>query len=258
MSCDVISAAVLLIGDELLRGQTQDSNLRVIAGFLADRGIEVTEARVVGDTQDAIVLAVNDLRARHDYVITTGGIGPTHDDKTADAIAIAFGVGIGLREDAHRALSDYYGERGVDEISLRMARIPDGARLIHNPVSGAPGFALGNVCVLAGVPEVMKAMLESAGTYLSGGAVMLSASVRANGLLEGDIAAALGDLEAEGSGHVVFGSYPWFSEREHGVRLVARSRDWRLLDQSIARLTALVRDAGATPELEDGGWRVAR
>jgi molybdenum cofactor synthesis domain-containing protein len=165
-----VTAGVVLIGDELLSGRTQDSNLQTIARFLAPLGVQVTQARVVADVPDAIVEAVHALRTHCTYVFTTGGIGPTHDDKTADSIAQAFGVGIDVREDARAILIEHYG--GADKLNearLRMARIPDGASLIANPVSKAPGFQLGNVFVMAGVPSIMRGMLEDIAPRLEGG-----------------------------------------------------------------------------------------
>ena len=170
----IVTAAVLLIGDEILSGRTQDTNLRTIAQFLAPLGVEVREARVVPDVHETIVATLNDLRARHNYVFTTGGIGPTHDDITADAVAAAFGQHIDVREDALKILRPYYEARGqeINDGRIRMARIPDGASLIHNPVSAAPGFQMGNVFVMAGVPSVMRGMLLDVAHRIEGGAVI--------------------------------------------------------------------------------------
>src|SRR5690606_16701790 len=170
-----VKAAVLLIGDELLSGRTQDVNLQAIAKFLAPLGVQVAEARIVSDEIAHIVSAVNDLRAKYDYVFTTGGIGPTHDDKTADAIAAAFGVNIDVRDDARAILEAHYkGPSNLNDARLRMARIPDGATLIANPVSRAPGFQLGNVFVLAGVPSIMRGMLQDIAHRIEGGAIVRS------------------------------------------------------------------------------------
>lgn len=244
-----VKAAVLLIGDELLSGRTQDVNLQTIAKFLAPLGVQVAEARVVADVPDEIAAALNALRTKYDYVFTTGGIGPTHDDKTADAVAAAFGVGIDVREDARAILEAHYKNRdALNESRLRMARIPDGATLIANPVSKAPGFQLGNVFVLAGVPSIMRGMLEDIGHRIEGGAVVRAVTVRGKGVREGDIADGLAKLEAEAPG-VSFGSYPWFTPEGYGLHLVARSGDADALAKAQADLIALIASCGAEPEL---------
>ncbi len=247
----LIRAAVLIIGDELLSGRTQDTNLRTIANFLAPLGIQVAEARVVSDAPEDIAAAVNALRAAYAYVFTTGGIGPTHDDKTADAIAAAFGVPIGVRDDARAILAAHYGAHTeLNEARLRMARIPEGATLIANPVSKAPGFQLGNVFVMAGVPSIMRAMLEDVAPRLERGAVVQSVTVRAAGLREGDLAAPLEALQrAEPA--VSFGSYPWYAPPDgFGVHLVARSPDAAALARGQAGLLALAQDLGVQGEVQ--------
>jgi molybdenum cofactor synthesis domain-containing protein len=244
-----VKAAVLLIGDELLSGRTQDINLQAIAKYLAPLGVQVAEARVVADVPDAIVAAVNALRAAYDYVFTTGGIGPTHDDKTADAVAAAFGVGIDVREDARAILEAHYkGRTSLNESRLRMARIPDGASLIANPVSKAPGFQLDNVFVLAGVPSIVRGMLQDIGHRIEGGAVVRARTIRAKGVPEGDIADDLGALERATDGVVTFGSYPWFTPEGFGLHLVARSPDGEALEKAVTDLMQLVRARGAEPE----------
>lgn len=245
-----VNAAVLLIGDELLSGRTQDVNLQAIAKFLAPLGVQVAEARVVSDAPEAIVAAVNALRAKYDYVFTTGGIGPTHDDKTADAVAAAFGVNIDVRDDARAILEAHYKSGPLNEARLRMARIPDGARLIANPVSRAPGFQIGNVFVLAGVPSIMRGMLEDVGRRIDGGAVVRSYTVRGKGVREGDIAADLEALE-DAAPNVTFGSYPWFGPEGFGVHLVARSADAVALAKAGQDLMALIRARGTEPEVVD-------
>ena len=244
-----VTAAVLLIGDELLSGRTQDTNLKTIATFLAPLGVQVKEARVVSDAPEAIIEALNALRAAHDYVFTTGGIGPTHDDKTADAVAQAFGVSIDVRADAKAILVDHYGsEDKLNEARLRMARIPDGASLIANPVSKAPGFQLGNVFVMAGVPSIMRGMLEDVGPRLRGGDVMQTVTLRCTGLREGDLAEGFAQIEARLPG-VSLGSYPWFVPgQDYGVHLVARSQNGALLEEAAAAMEALARGLGAAPE----------
>lgn len=243
-----VKAAVLLIGDELLSGRTQDVNLQTLAKFLAPLGVQIAEARVVPDIPDEIIAAVNALRGKYDYVFTTGGIGPTHDDKTADAMAAAFGVGIGVRDDARAILETHYkGAQHLNEARLRMARIPDGATLIANPVSRAPGFQIGNVFVMAGVPSIMRGMLQDVGHRIEGGAVVRSRTVRGRGVKEGDIAAGLAQLEADAPG-VSFGSYPWFTPEGFGLHLVARSSDPVALARAGENLQALIRACGADPE----------
>ncbi len=246
-----VKAAVLLIGDEILSGRTQDVNLQTIAKFLAPLGVQVAEARVVPDVPAEIAAAVNALRLKYDYVLTTGGIGPTHDDKTADAVAQAFGVHIDVREDARAILEAHYkGASNLNEARLRMARIPDGAALISNPVSKAPGFQLDNVFVMAGVPSIMRGMLEGVAPRIEGGAVVRSVTVRGKGVREGDIAAALADLETAANGAVTFGSYPWFAPPDSfGVHLVARSADPSALAKAGDDLMALIRARGVEPEL---------
>jgi molybdenum cofactor synthesis domain-containing protein len=177
----IVTAAVILIGDELLSGRTQDTNLKTIADFLNPLGVEVREARMIPDVHATIIATVNELRAAHDYVFTTGGIGPTHDDITADAVAAAFGKTIDVREDALAILRPYYQARGqeINEGRIRMARIPQDAELILNPVSAAPGFQLGNVFVMAGVPSVTRGMLQDVGHRIRGGAIVHARTVRA-------------------------------------------------------------------------------
>ena len=251
----IVTAAVILIGDEILSGRTQDTNLKTIADFLTPLGVEVREARVIPDVQETIVATVNDLRARFDYVFTTGGIGPTHDDITADAMAAAFGRGIDVRADAMAILAPYYAARGqeMNEGRLRMARIPDGAELILNPVSAAPGFQLDNVFVMAGVPAVTRGMLQDVGTRIRGGSVVHSRTVRAAGVREGDIAAPLGAL-AKATPEASLGSYPFMrlvnGQTEFGTNLVARGRDSEAVDRCVAALAEIVKSQGGEPEID--------
>jgi molybdenum cofactor synthesis domain-containing protein len=250
-----VTAAVILIGDEILSGRTQDSNLKTIADFLNPLGVEVREARVIPDVHETIVATVQLLSKAHDYVFTTGGIGPTHDDITADAVAAAFGRTIDVRADAAAILRPWYEARGqeINEGRMRMARIPAGAELIHNPVSAAPGFRLGNVFVMAGIPAVMRGMLQDIGHRLEGGAVVHSHTVRAQGVREGDIAEPLGAL-ARAWPEVSFGSYPFMrlngKTTEFGVSLVARSRDADLIATSLDALVEIVRAQGGEPEID--------
>jgi molybdenum cofactor synthesis domain-containing protein len=244
-----VKAAVLLIGDELLSGRTQDVNLQTIAKFLGPLGVQIAEVRVVPDIVEEIVAAVNALRARYDYVFSTGGIGPTHDDKTADAMAAAFGVNIDVREDARAILqAQYKDQSSLNEARLRMARIPDGASLIANPISKAPGFQIGNVFVMAGVPSIMRGMLEDIGHRVEGGAVVRSRTVRAKGIGESQIAKGLQQLEDDAGGAVAFGSYPWFTPEGFGIHLVARSADTAALEKAASDLMGLIRDKGGSPE----------
>jgi len=243
-----VKAAVLLIGDELLSGRTQDVNLQTIAKFLAPLGVQVAEVRVVPDVPEEMIAAINALRSKYDYLFTTGGIGPTHDDKTADAIAAAFGVNIDVRDDARAILEAHYkGATNLNEARLRMARIPDGASLIANPVSRAPGFQMGNVFVMAGVPSIMRGMLQDVAHRIEGGAVVRSVTVRGKGVREGDIAAGLQALEEAAPG-VSFGSYPWFLPNDFGVHLVARTSDLAALAKAGDDLKALISARGVEPE----------
>lgn len=251
----IVTAAVILIGDEILSGRTQDTNLKTIADFLNPLGVEVREARVIPDVLETIVATVNDLRARFDYVFTTGGIGPTHDDITADAMAAAFGRSIDVRADAMAILQPYYEARGqeMNEGRLRMARIPDGALLVLNPVSAAPGFQLDNVFVMAGVPAVTRGMLQDVGTRIRGGAIVHSRTVRAAGVREGDVAAPLGAL-AKATPEASLGSYPFMrlvsGQTEFGTNLVARSRDAAAVDRCISALVEIVTSLGGKPEID--------
>ena len=234
------TAAMLVIGDEILSGRTRDSNMHHLAGQLTERGITLTEVRVVADDQAAIVAAVNALRAGHDHVFTSGGIGPTHDDITADAIAAAFGVAITHRADAMKLLGDTYASRGIEfnEARQRMARIPDGAILIDNPVSIAPGFTLGNVHVMAGVPKIFEAMVAGILPSLTGGAPLLSRTLR---LMrgEGEIATPFASFAAQYP-DLAMGSYPFNVNGDYGTNLVLRGTDSDRLDQAIAGLSALL------------------
>ena len=243
------TAAVLLIGDELLSGRTRDINLKNIADYLRPLGIPVRECRIVGDVQDEIVDAINALRGRHTYVFTTGGIGPTHDDITADAVAAAFGADIDHHPEVMAFLAARYAEMGTEfsEARKRMARIPDGASLVKNPVSGAPGFQMENVFTLAGVPQIARAMLEDIGPRLVGGQQLCRLTVQGRGLREGDIADALGKL-AERHEAISFGSYPWYrSLEDNGVSLVASGTDPAALSAVEPELQQIVRAGGAEP-----------
>jgi molybdenum cofactor synthesis domain-containing protein len=233
------TAAMLVIGDEILSGRTRDSNAHHLAKQLTGRGIRLTEVRMIADDHAAIVAAVNALRAANDHVFTSGGIGPTHDDITADAVADAFGVAIGVREDAHAILRAHYARTGLElnAARLRMARIPEGATLIDNPISSAPGFSLGNVHVMAGVPAIFEAMVASVLPTLTGGDPLLSQMVDVpKG--EGEIAAALADLAARYA-DLSFGSYPYTRNGAYGTQLVVRGTDAARLDAAMVELARL-------------------
>ncbi len=239
------SAAMLVIGDEILSGRTQDTNSHHLAGELTQRGIDLKEVRVVADDHAAIVAALNDLRPRFDHVFTSGGIGPTHDDITADAVAAAFDVGIAVREDAREAMRAFYETIGgtLTPARLRMARIPDGATLIDNPVSGAPGFSIGNVHVMAGVPSVFKAMVAGLLPRLDGGAPPVSRSLRVE-RGESEIAEQLTALAGEFP-DISIGSYPFRQDGLLGTNIVVRGSDADRVDTAMARLCALFGDPAA-------------
>jgi molybdenum cofactor synthesis domain-containing protein len=227
---NVPTAAVLLIGDEVLSGRTKDKNLGFIADYLTALGIDLKEARVVADDEAAIVEAVNTLRMKFTYIFTTGGIGPTHDDITADCMAKAFGVGISHHPEASQILKDYFASisREPNEARMRMARVPHGASLIYNSVSKAPGFRMENVFVMAGVPKVMNAMMDEIAPQLAGGIPVKSRTVRFEGG-EGDIAKPLKDIQ-ERYPMLSIGSYPFESEKGFNTNLVLRGRDLVALD----------------------------
>ncbi len=235
------TAAMLTIGDEILSGRTQDTNMPHLARALAERGIDLRETRVVPDVAGEIVAAVNALRARYDHVFTSGGIGPTHDDITADAIAAAFGVGIDIRADARAVLALHYANPAVDlnAARLRMARIPDGAALIDNPVSRAPGFSIENVHAMAGVPSVFQAMVAGLLPRLTGGRPLLDATVRAL-RPEGELASPL-RLLAEAHPSVSIGCYPFNQGGILGANLIARSEDPEALKTVAAALAELAK-----------------
>ncbi|GAA0643930.1 competence/damage-inducible protein A [Brevundimonas lenta] len=241
------TAAVLIIGDEVLSGRTQDTNLNTIARFLTALGIDLLEARTVGDRKAQIVDNLNALRGNHDYVFTTGGIGPTHDDITADAVATAFGVALPEHPDALAILERRYGPGEFNAARRRMARIPEGGSLISNPVTDAPGFQIGNVFVMAGVPKIMTAMLEDVAPRLRTGAVVHSRTVRVSGVGEGAIADIL-TAAAQASREISFGSYPFGhgSDGEIGTNLVVRGRDEAAVEAAVEALLGELAAAGIT------------
>src|ERR671937_399608 len=219
---EIVTAGILVIGDEILSGRTKDKNIGFIAEYLTNIGIDLKEVRIVADDEADIVAALNALRARYTYVFTTGGIGPTHDDITADAIAKAFGVSIDYHPEAVELLRARFGGAELNEARMRMARVPAGGELIYNKVSTAPGFRIGNVFVMAGVPTIMQAMLDYVGPTLRTGAKMLSETLRADAR-EGDIGGPLAEIAKAHPGTLI-GSYPFFDDRRGpNTNIVVRS-----------------------------------
>jgi molybdenum cofactor synthesis domain-containing protein len=234
---EIVTAGLLVIGDEILSGRTKDKNIGFVAEYLTAIGIDLKEVRVVADEEPEIVTALNALRARYTYVFTTGGIGPTHDDITADAVAKAFGVAIDYHPRAVEILRERLAETGgvMNEARMRMTRVPAGGELVLNKISAAPGFRVGNVIVMAGIPQVMQAMLEYITPQLKTGAKMLSESVRAD-CREGDIGTELGAI-AKAHPDVIIGSYPFMDEKKGAnAHVVMRARD----PQKLAAVKAAV------------------
>ncbi|QCI62819.1 competence/damage-inducible protein A [Phreatobacter stygius] len=236
---ETVTAAILVIGDEILSGRTKDKNIGYIAEYLTAIGIDTKEVRVVPDEEDEIVAALNTLRAKFNYVFTTGGIGPTHDDITADAVAKAFGVSIDVDPRARALLLERIPEKDLNEARLRMARIPAGADIVENSVSKAPGFMLGNVITMAGVPAIMQVMLDAVAPKLKTGAKMLQVTIEAAGLKEGDIGTPYGVIAKAHPG-VIMGSYPMMNDKGFYTRLVLRAKDPALLAPAEAAVTAMV------------------
>jgi len=237
-----VTAAVLIIGDEILSGRTQDTNLRDIARYLGVIGVDLAEARTVPDVLGEIVDALNALRGRYDYVITTGGIGPTHDDITADAVAAAFQVELYEHPEIIAMMTARWGGE-LNAARRRMARVPVGGELVKNPVQGPPGFTIGNVFTLAGVPQIMRGMLEDVGPRMRGGRPTVSRTVRVEGSGEGAIAAPL-ETVARAHADMSLGSYPFFTPEGYGSNLVVRGRDPEQLVAVVAELIEALRQAG--------------
>jgi len=248
-----VTACVIVIGNEVLSGRTRDANVAMIGAGLAELGLRLREARIVPDDRTAIIETVNACRARYDYVFTTGGIGPTHDDITAACIAEAFGVALERNAEAVRRLRAHYGDGDLNEARLRMANIPAGAELIDNPVSQAPGFRMANVYVLAGVPRIAKAMFDGLKHGLRGGQPVLSRAVSAD-LREGDMAEALAAIQ-DAFPDVDLGSYPFLRNDRLGVSIVARGVDAARLEAAIARVAAAMTALGGTPVMRDAAAR---
>ena len=245
------TAALVVIGDEILSGRTQDKNVGQVALWLNQHGIRLVEVRIVPDDIDRIATAVNELRGTHDYLFTTGGIGPTHDDITVDAMAHAFQVPVVEHPAARKILEDYYRDRpgGLTEARLRMARVPEGAELIANPSSGAPGIRIGNVYVMAGVPGIAASMLEALTGKLEGGRPVVSVTIGARAP-ESDVADLLRETEEANPG-VAIGSYPFFRDGRYGSNFVIRSEDGDLARRTGDQLSSKLREAGYEPV--DGG-----
>ena len=244
MARDTVTAALILIGDEILSGRTKDRNMGYIADKLTELAIELREVRVVADIEEDIVAAINALRTRYDYVFTTGGIGPTHDDITADSVAKAFGVGIDHHPDALAMLHAQYGKGEINEARMRMARIPLGGELIPNDVSWAPGFKVENVYVMAGVPKIMQSMLDVVAPLLERGRPMLSETVPAQ-VGEGDLAAGLAKVQADYE-DVAIGSYPFEDRGRYGSNIVLRSKNADRLAAAKSEVEDVVRNASST------------
>ena len=245
------TAALVVIGDEILSGRTQDKNVAQVALWLNQHGIRLAEVRIVPDDTARIAATVNEMREAHDYLFTTGGIGPTHDDITVDAMAKAFDVPVVIHPEARRILEDYYRGRpgGLTEARLRMARVPEGAELIPNPSSGAPGIRIGNVYVMAGVPGIAASMLEALTGKLEGGRPVVSVTVGARAP-ESDVADMLRETEEANPG-VAIGSYPFFRDGRYGSNFVIRSEDGDLARRTGEELSSKLREAGYDPV--DGG-----
>ena len=243
----VWTAALAVIGDEILSGRTQDKNVAQLALWLNDHGIRLAEVRIVPDDMDRIGETVNELRAKHDYLFTTGGIGPTHDDITVDAIAKAFGVPAIVHPEALNILQDYYRDRpgGLTESRLRMARTPQGAELLRNPSSGAPGIKMDNVYIMAGVPHIAASMLAALTGKLEGGRPVVSITVGARAP-ESDVADLLRETEEANPG-VAIGSYPFFKDGRYGSNFVIRSEDGHLAQATGEALSQKLREAGFEP-----------
>ena len=242
----VVTAAVLVIGDEILSGRTKDKNVGYLADCLTEIGIDLKEVRIVPDEEPAIVAAVNALRGRYTYVFTTGGIGPTHDDITAESVAKALGVAINYHPHAVEIMRARVAQTGgvMNEARMRMTRMPPGAELVHNKISAAPGFRIGNVIVMAGIPTVMQAMLDDVAPKLRTGAKMLSETVRAD-CREGDIGTELGAIAKANPG-VIIGSYPFMDEKHNpNAHVVMRSRDSKKLAAVKAAVEAMLKEVHA-------------
>jgi molybdenum cofactor synthesis domain-containing protein len=242
----IVTACVLIIGNEILSGRTQDENLAFLARGLNDAGIRLREARVIPDVAEIIIAVLNEVRQQYDYVFTTGGIGPTHDDITAQSVADAFGVELSVHPEARRLLEGHYPPGQLNAARLRMAMVPEGAALLPNPISRAPGFRIDNVYVLPGVPSIMQGIFEQLKYRLAGGDKVLSRSVSCR-LGEGTLAADLAALQAVWP-DIEIGSYPYFRRGDFGVTLVLRGTDHDRLAAAADEVRQLIRELGGEPQ----------
>ena len=244
------TACLLIIGNEVLSGRTRDANLQHLATALGERGIPMREARVIPDVADTIIATLNEVRTRFTYVFTTGGIGPTHDDITSECVARAFGVPWEVHEESRRIMEADYARRDppttMNAARLRMATLPRGATPVLCKETSAPGFRMGNVFVMAGVPRIMRSMLEEIVPTLEGGRPVQMRAVHADGLLEGNIAAALEAIQHRHP-ELDVGSYPYYRAGGNGVALVAKGTDAAALDAAAGEITAMIREFGKTP-----------
>jgi molybdopterin-biosynthesis enzyme MoeA-like protein len=240
------TAALLVIGDEILSGRTQDKNVAQVATWLNVQGIRLAEVRIVPDVEARIAAAVNELRTAYDYLFTTGGIGPTHDDISVDSVAAALGVPVLIHPKARKILEDYYATRGgLNDARLRMARVPEGAELIENRESGAPGVKIGNIYMMAGVPSIAARMLQALDGRLEGGKPVVSVTVGAYAA-ESEVADLLRATEAAHQG-VAIGSYPFFRDGRHGANFVMRSENPEVVERTAEDLAKRLTDAGIEP-----------
>ncbi len=245
-----VTACLIIIGNEILSGRTKDANLAYLATWLNDQcGIQLAEARVIPDVEDTIVSTVNEVRARFDYVFTTGGIGPTHDDITAESVARAFGVPWELHPEAHEILKEYYGPEGLTSARARMACTPRGAKLVENPISKAPGFQMENVFVLAGIPQIMQVMLDSLRHRLTGGLPVRSRSVLLH-LPESQIATGLREMQNRNPAADI-GSYPFYRQGKGGTSIVIRSTDDELNSRLAQEVFEMAVSLGGSPQFEE-------
>ncbi len=246
----IVTAAALIIGNEILSGRTQDQNLAFLGEKLGEIGIRLKEARVVPDDAEDIAAALDALRARYDYVFTTGGIGPTHDDITADSVAHAFGVGIDYHPEVYAMLEAWFESKGLEanEARMRMARIPDGASPLDNELTLAPGFQIENVFVLAGVPSIARKMFDGAKRRLSGGTPLCSRAIKVQ-VGEGTVAEALGTIQAAFP-DIDIGSYPWSQDGAHGTSLVMRGTRPERVDEAFAEVFGMAKRLGGAPREE--------
>ena len=238
----IVTAAMLVIGDEILSGRTKDKNIGFVAEYLTGLGIDLNEVRIVPDDKDAIVEAVNALRSRYDYVFTSGGIGPTHDDITADSISAAFGVPCLPHPQAMKDMAAYYAERDMEftEARQRMARTPEGAELIDNPISKAPGIRMENVYIMAGVPKIMQAMMDAIAPTLKSGTKMVSQAIDCP-FGEGTIGARLGQIQ-ETHDQTMIGSYPRYDDGRYTTQIVVRARQQALVEAAIVDVMAMLEE----------------